>query len=313
MKIAARALDGLVVVGLCACLEPTPARATDAGFPPPAADAMADGGTPGWLSRTYGSFEWRSGDDPRGVVETVQPIYQSEDRARTLFFQGRGSYSDGDWLMNLGGGFRWMLPDNPDWMFGVNAFYDRQFDPDHARWGAGVEAIGRFTTFRANYYDPTSGWITVAATPTTLIQEKALEGWDAELEAPLAFAPWASVSGGYYHWDVTSPGTSDIDGFRGLLRMDLNQSMRLETGIEADNHETAFLLNFRIALGPSEHVEYTARDQYDGVAYAYQGRDVSRHALVRVERHNEIPVERRVVSIASGAATSGGVVIRRGR
>ncbi|VAW11108.1 hypothetical protein MNBD_ALPHA09-1002 [hydrothermal vent metagenome] len=262
---------------------------------------------PGWLSRTTGELQVNDDSDPRFSIETVQPIFQSPDKAYTVFWQGRAAYRDSEWTTNIGGGFRYLEPGQM-WMLGVNSWYDRSYEEDHDRWGFGAELFGPLLTGRFNYYDALSGTKTISTTATTRVEERAVDGFDFELEAPLPYLPWARLGTTFYKWDTEF--TDDIDGFALNLKMDVNDWARFEVGYQDDDADEIFSASLRIRFGVSNSVEYTAADNFISDT-AFAPRSVAERTLDRVERHHGIVTERRTVSTATGG-TIGGVTIGRG-
>lgn len=262
-------------------------------------------GKPGWLERTSGEFEANSDTDPRGSIETVQPILQSHDLAYTLFTQGRAAYRDGDWTTNAGLGLRYLTPSQM-WLFGVNGWYDRTYDEDHERWGLGAELIGPYLTGRFNYYNAFSGTKIVSRTATSRVEERAVDGYDAEIEGPVPYLPWARLGLTYFEWDTDF--VSNIDGFSLDLKMDLTDWARLEVGYQDDDADEIFSASLRIRFGAPVHVERTAAREFRSDR-AFVPRSVSRQTLARVERHHGVVVERRTVNTAG---TIVGVSIGRG-
>ncbi len=259
-----------------------------------------------WLARSSveGSFD----DETRKFrfsFENVMPIHQSADKTYTAFFQGRLAYQDEDVTSNSGLGFRYLTPDR-NWLFGINAWYDRTFDLDHQRWGLGLEAIGPLITGRANYYDAVSGWKTAELSATRLIEERAVDGFDFELEAPLPYMPWARAAVGYAMWDFTE--SDDVKGITAALRMDLTRWSRLEANYRREDDDDVVRGALRIRLGEPEGIEHAASERFF-TDTAFVARDVSKHTLDRVERHHDIKVERRITT--SGA--TGIISVVRGR
>lgn len=264
-----------------------------------------DAGVPDWLARTTGEFQIDDDNDPRFSIETVQPLIQSDDKTYTLFWQGRAAFRDDDWTTNIGAGFRYLDPGKM-WMFGVNGWYDRTYEEDHERWGIGAELFGPLLTGRANYYDAFSGTKIISTTATTRVEERAVDGYDFELEAPVPYLPWARLGVTYYKWDMTF--TDDIDGFALNLKMDVNDWARVEVGYRDDDADEIFSASLRIRFGATESVESTAANTLVSQT-AFIPRSVAKHTLDRVERNQGIVTERRTVGTTG---TIGGVTIGRG-
>ena len=75
-------------------------------------------------------------------------------------------------------------------MFGVNAFYDYTQEHSHQRAGLGGEVFNQYGTFRVNGYEGISDKRTLSDSST----EKAVNGWDAALEAPIPKLPWVNIN-----------------------------------------------------------------------------------------------------------------------
>lgn len=259
---------------------------------------------PGWMSRTSGKIQWDDENDPQLSVETVQPLFQSDDETYTWFWQGRAAYNDDVWTTNIGSGLRYLAP-NHNWLLGVNGWYDRSYEYDHERWGLGAELFGPHLTGRFNLYDAFSGTKTISVTATRRVEERAMDGYDFEVEAPLPYMPWARLSTQYYQWD--SKFGDDVEGVGLILRMDMTQRLRVDTSYHHDDLDDVVGVSARFSLGAYEGVDFTAADNFF-TQKTFVARDLSKHTLDRVERHNDIVVEQRTVTTAG---RSGGVVVRR--
>jgi hypothetical protein len=263
--------------------------------------SLSNGALADWLSRT--SIESGVDDELNEFhfsFESIQPVFQSADKTYTAFVQGRVAYQDEDVTTNAGLGFRYLTPDR-DWLFGINAWYDRTYDLHHQRWGLGLEAIGPLITGRANYYDAMTGWRTASLTATQLVEERAVDGFDFELEAPLPYMPWARAAVGYAMWDMTE--SDDVEGVTAALRMDLTRWSRLEANYRREDDENILGASLRVRFGKPEGVEHAATERFFSET-AFVARDVSRHTLDRVERHHDIKVERRVTTGGKGGIIS---------
>lgn len=253
-----------------------------------------------WLSRTdasiYGDHNGWSAE-----IETIQPLHmEGQD---TYFFQGRfsGYWADSggndDWTVNLGLGYRYLTPDNQN-LYGANVFYDRTGDHEHQRLGGGLEWMHQYGTIRSNYYGVLSGWKTVS----TGVEEKALEGFDAEIETMVPRMPWLRVKLKGYHWNAEA--NEDVDGFNVGFVGDLNDQMSFEAGYSVDNTDKKIWGKLTIALGPRKNVEYTAQDDFF-VDELFSKRDLSIHRLDKVKRENRVFTERRSFGSSGGVRLVG--------
>lgn len=280
--------------------------ATAASLSGPAPARDGDLISANWLSRVYVDGHISTEGQAGGSIETVQPLAMSD--LHTIFMQGRAAFSDDDWTLNAGIGYRYILPDK-SLLFGVNAWHDMTLEHDHRRWGLGGEVMGQILTLRANYYGGYTGWHTVADTPTYRTDERALSGVDAEIETQLPYMPWARFAAGYYHWDAKV--SDDIHGFSGRLKLDLTPSIRFESGLLAHSEETQGYFKLAIALGAPRDVRYSLSETGFTSTNAFDARDLSDMRLAKVERNHTVVVERRTTQKVTGAV-SGGVVFARG-
>ena len=87
---------------------------------------------PDWLKRVNYGIDIGTDQKPIWYFETVQPLYQSPSRDRTLFIQPRANKQGHDETYNLGLGYRW-LTDEENVLLGLNTFYDYTEEHSHYR------------------------------------------------------------------------------------------------------------------------------------------------------------------------------------
>ncbi len=246
---------------------------------------------PDWMKRTDIDVDFADLSKPTWSIETIQPLYQSpRSLTHTFFTQGRWGYRDDDSTFNLGLGYRYLF-DNRDWLFGVNGFYDIKARYSHQRLGAGVEAINRYITLRGNYYNGISGEKVVKRRPGLLETEKALDGWDAEIEGPIPFLPWLRIAGSTYHWDGEE--MEDTRGQTIRLRLNLYENLYMELGRSDDNNSKPIdFIKLELSLGARPGQTPTLLGK-PVTSNAFIGRDLTQHTLDKVRRNNDIVVERK--------------------
>jgi len=257
-------------------------KATDA-----VTGTLNDSDMPDWLKRTDIDISIQEDLKPSISIETIQPLFM--DDVNTAFFQGRLTNQDDDQTINLGLGYRYLTADET-WLLGVNGWYDHTFDLSHNRVGLGLEAIGEYMTVRTNYYDARSDWKTVSVVSGVTTQEKALDGYDLELEAPVPYVPWARLSAKGYKWDAIN--VDDVEGYTFGVRMNPTGNTEVTLGVTDDNSkdEQAFL-NLTWYFDRPEGVEFTAANGTSSDAFVK--RDVSKHRLDKVRRKHDVVVERK--------------------
>ena len=142
-----------------------------------------------------------------GNILVVKPLSDINDEKNTLFTQGSIFLSDDSRkTINLGIGKRTLINDDT-LLLGANLFYDHELDYDHQRASIGIEAISSVGSLRANQYYGLSGW----QTGLDNVKEKALNGNDVELGAPLPYLPWANFYLRSFNWEGAS-GATDQKG-----------------------------------------------------------------------------------------------------
>ena len=168
-----------------------------------------------------------------GSILVVKPLSDINDNENILFTQGSLFLSDNSReTLNLGIGKRKLLNDDT-LLIGANLFYDHELDYDHQRASVGIEAISSVGSFRLNQYYGLSGW----TTGLDNVQEKALNGQDIEVGAPLPYLPWTNFSYRSFQWDGAS-GAADLKGDEISLEAKLPIGLNIEVGKRSNDGVT---------------------------------------------------------------------------
>ena len=168
----------------------------------------------------------------KGNILVVMPFSDIDDKKNVTFTQGSLYFSDNDQeTLNLGIGQRRLL-DNENLMLGANMFFDEEFTSRHRRASFGVEAITSVGSLRANQYYGLSGWKTVKG-----IREKALDGHDMEVGAPLPYLPWTKAYYRTFEWEGAS-GVGDLKGDEMSLEAKLPFGLNVEVGKRSNDGNT---------------------------------------------------------------------------
>ena len=142
-----------------------------------------------------------------GGILVIKPLSDINDNENILFTQGSLFLSDESReTLNLGIGKRKLVNDDT-LLIGANLFYDHELDYDHQRASVGIEAISSVGSFRLNQYYGLSGW----TAGLDNVQEKALNGQDIEVGAPLPYLPWTNLYYRSFNWEGAS-GATDLEG-----------------------------------------------------------------------------------------------------
>ena len=217
----------------------------------------------------------------------VQPLYQSQDRITTFFYQPRISLTGGDLTYSLGVGYRKILHSNL--ILGVNLFGDYQDLHEHGRLGLGFEALGEILEARLNSYFGITTKRIVENSPSSTTYERVTDGLDFEVGAPLPYLPWLKIytSGFWYDFDKFN----DKYGWKTRLTVKLNDTFTLEVYTWDDNkgeQEYGGKLECRI---PFEAIP-DFREIFVLSKEPFPREDIRKKVLIPVERNFDIVVEK---------------------
>ena len=179
---------------------------------------------------------------PEISIETFKPLI--EDENGLSFFQGSLFAHDGSReTINLGFGKRIFSDDN-NIMYGLNAFYDHEFDYDHSRASLGGEIKSSFLELNHNQYFSNSD----SRSGKNEIAEEVLDGYDLELGLQVPYIPSATIYTKTFEFDAN--GGNDFEGMEYSTKLEVPDSgITVEAGhTDYDNHndEWFFKLNFSL-------------------------------------------------------------------
>ena len=151
------------------------------------------------------------------------------------------SYStfDDDETLNAGLVYR-MMNDDMTVIYGLNIFYDHQFNTGHARTGLGFEMKSSVYDVNINLYDAQTDIHHVNGVP-----EVAAGGYDAEIGMQVPYLPWAKLYYKAYQWNNETLNIKDGENIS--LYMEPTPRLSVEVGMQDDDNMTsnAFLkLNY---------------------------------------------------------------------
>ena len=138
-------------------------------------------------------------------------------------------------------------------IYGLNIFYDHQFNTGHARTGLGFEMKSSAYDVNINLYEAMTERHHVNGAP-----EVAAGGYDAEVGALLPYLPWAKLYYKRYQWNNETRNIRH--GETVSLYMEPTSRLSVEAGMQDDsttNSHNAFLkLNYILCcnerkIGPS--------------------------------------------------------------
>lgn len=142
-------------------------------------------------------------------LDMLLPLF--DDKKQNLIFSQLGGRRDDDRnIVNVGLGYRYFAD---KWMWGVNAFYDRQIsDNTHQRLGLGGELGWDYFKLSANGYQRLSGW--KDSKDHRDYEERVANGYDVRAEGYLPAYPQLGAQliwEQYYGDDVALFGDDDDD------------------------------------------------------------------------------------------------------
>ena len=249
---------------------------------------------PEWLKRISFGADVGTNQKPRIYFETVQPLYQDEDKQNTFFIQPRISYENEDGAYNLGFGYRRLLYDNSV-LLGTNLFFDFEDDDKHYRTGLGLEAFVNLIEFRANSYIGLSPRRLINEVGTQREYEKAVDGFDWEIGLPIPYMNWIKVYGGGYWYNYEK--FKNKEGWR--VRTEL-KPFKITTinfiAYDDNKGDPEFRVDGRVTIpfgAGGENDEKFSNLGFSKTPYPEEV-DHSDRILDRVEREYKIEVERYV-------------------
>ena len=181
-------------------------------------------------------------------IETIKPeigiqtfkIF-SEDSSDLSFFQGSLFLHDSDReTFNIGLGKRYLSNDESI-LFGLNAFYDYEFDYEHQRFSIGAEIKSSILDLNYNQYIAESS----SKKGKNGKDEEAIDGFDAELGAHIPYIP--SMKAYLKTFDFEVSGGNDFQGLEFSTQFKVpNSGLSFEIGhTDYDHHNDQSFINLR--------------------------------------------------------------------
>ena len=181
-------------------------------------------------------------------IETIKPEIGiqtfkiiSEDNSDLSFFQGSLFLHDSDReTFNLGFGQRYLSNDESI-LFGLNAFYDYEFDYEHQRFSIGAEIKSSILDLNYNQYFAESS----SKKGKNGKDEEAIDGYDVEIGAHLPYIP--SMKAYLKAFDFEVSGGNDFQGLEFSTQIKVpNSGLSFEIGYtDYDHHNDQSFINLR--------------------------------------------------------------------
>jgi adhesin/invasin len=225
--------------------------------------------------------ETRASEDSKPTFRAISLFELTGNEYNKIFTQISYSTFDDNETLNTGLVYRMMNADMTR-IYGVNLFYDHEFNSGHTRTGLGFEMKSSVFDVNINLYEAMSEIHHVNGVP-----EVAAGGYDAEIGALLPYLPWAKVYYKKYQWNNETLNIRHGEMFS--LYMEPTSRLSIETGMQDDSstnsHNGFIKLNYILCcnerkMGPNI---FTVSKN----AYTF-GRVKSERMYEKVRRENNI-------------------------
>ena len=184
-------------------------------------------------------IETRTREDSKPTFRAISLFEIAGNDFNKILSQLSYSTFDDDETLNAGLVYRMMNSDMTV-IYGLNIFYDHQFNTGHARTGLGFEMKSSVYDVNINLYDAQTEIHHVNGVP-----EVAAGGYDAEIGAQVPYLPWAKVYYKAYQWNNETLNIKDGENIS--LYMEPTPRLSVEVGMQDDStmSSNAFLkLNY---------------------------------------------------------------------
>ena len=188
------------------------------------------------------------------------------------------------YIGNLGYGYRQLSDDNM-YMFGTNAFFDRDLKEGHSRASIGLEAKAGMLDFTFNHYESITLQKIVDGT-----KEQALGGMDYTFATQVPYMPWAKFNfTGYKHKaDIASV---DTKGKKYIAEMNLTPSLVLEAEYDESGNNADDFTSMKITfVYPPRNSNLSLSDGFLS-SQAFYKKDMTKTLSQKVKRNNNIAIE----------------------
>lgn len=185
-------------------------------------------------------IETRAREDSKPVFRAISLFELTGNEYNKILTQISYSTFDDNETLNTGLIYRTINSDMTR-IYGVNIFYDHEFNTGHARTGLGFEMKSSVFDVNINLYEAMSSIHHVNGAP-----EVAAGGYDAEIGALLPYLPWAKVYYKKYQWNNETLNIRHGEMFS--LYMEPTSRLSIETGMQDDSttnsHKGFIKLNY---------------------------------------------------------------------
>lgn len=226
--------------------------------------------------------------DLAGSALVLIPVLESEDHSNLFFTQGSVSRFDSRTTVNIGLGYRRLAMDKK-LLMGINGFYDQEFPIRHQRASIGGELRTTAAEINFNYYVALTGW----KDGQGIFEERAMDGWDIEVGAPLPYMPRVKAFYSRFQWQAQT-GNFEENGWKAALEGEIYPGVIIEVGrrhFEHSPNETFTTLRLNLV----DLLLNSARKKPFFAEQPYKLASMEDHRYDKVRRENLIRKEKRVL------------------
>ncbi len=177
-------------------------------------------------------METRSRADSKPTFRVITLFELGGDDYNKFLNQVSYSTFDDDETLNIGLVYRMMNQDMTR-MYGLNVFYDHEFNNGHARTGLGFEMKSTVYDININLYEAMTERHHIDTVP-----EVAAGGYDAEIGTYLPYLPWAKFYYKKYQW--SNPTKRIRHGEMFSLYMEPTSRLTVEGGMQDDSFSNSY-------------------------------------------------------------------------
>ena len=162
----------------------------------------------------------------------IQPLMDDTENGTAVFLQVSANRTADRSTANIGLGYRKLIADGKI-ILGANGFYDNEWTYEHERASAGLEVLSSVGDFRYNQYFAISDDVV----GVDGAEERALDGYDAEIAVPLPYLPQTKLHAKAFKFDSDDVATV-IEGETFSLRSALPYRFTIELGSTSYDDDT---------------------------------------------------------------------------
>ena len=235
---------------------------------------------------TEASIQINEDDNPDIEILAVRDLSSDEYSNTFTQFSLHTQETNGHdrFIGNLGFGYR-MLSDDKSNLFGVNVFFDNDFEAEHQRGSIGLEVKGAYLDLTVNSYYALTDSKNYKGTA-----EEVLSGQTINLASQIPYAPWANLNLQSYSWENVK-ASSDTEGYTVSIESYLTPSLALEVKNDySDNDAVDDEFTYKLTYNYPPRGD--GKSMQDGLSkLAFEKQNMEAKLKDKVKRDNNIVIE----------------------